>query len=65
MHVCARLRVLTVVPFNIQVFCNIMPHGWASGSRCSSRALKLQSAYHWWYSDSRLVHSKKFRNFFC
>ena len=51
----ARLKVLTVLLFSIQVFCDIMPHGWASGSWCSSSALKMWYAYHWCYADSRLV----------
>jgi hypothetical protein len=31
-HVRARLEVLTVLLFSVQVLCDIMPHGCASGS---------------------------------
>jgi len=58
-HVCARLKVLMMLLFSIQVFCDIMPHGWASVSWCSSSALKMWYAYHWCYADSRLVALKE------
>jgi hypothetical protein len=64
MHTCARLKVITVVPFSIQAFCDITLHGWASGSSCSSSVLKLRYKYHWRYANSRLVALKDISEFF-